>query len=56
MEKHPVKQIKVGKHLDEMLKTDMVLFEKIMDTPGFAYHFNQIVRLAQCGDNSSGID
>ena len=41
-----VKQIKANKCLDEMMKSDMELYEKILDTPGFAYHFNELLKLA----------
>lgn len=51
MEKHPVKQVKVAQHLDKMLEIDKELYEKILDTPGFAYHFNQICLLAETGEN-----
>jgi len=44
--KHPVKEIKVNKLLGEMLEADKELYEKIMDTPGFAFSFNELVMLA----------
>lgn len=33
-------------HLGEMLKINSALYEKILDTPGFAFHFNQLALLA----------
>lgn len=50
MEKHPVKQIKVNNHLKQMMKLNPDLFEKILDSNGFGYHFNEICLLAECGD------
>lgn len=35
------------KCLDEMLKSDQALYEKILDTPVFAYWFNQLANLAR---------
>ena len=51
MEIHPVKQIKLQKLLDEMLKIDKELYERILDTTGFSYCFNEICKLAETGDN-----
>jgi len=28
------------------MNSDMVLYEKILDTPGFAFHFNELVKIA----------
>lgn len=33
-------------HLAAMLKADGRLYEQCLDTPVFAYHFNQLARLA----------
>jgi hypothetical protein len=33
--------------LDGMMDANMELYEKILDTPIFAYHFGQLVKLAQ---------
>ena len=44
-EKDPVKEIKVIKLLDQMLKDDRELYEKILDSK-LSYSFNKIVRLA----------
>ncbi len=41
-----VKKIRANEYLNGMMKSDMKLYEKILDTPGFAYHFNQLVKLA----------
>ena len=32
--------------IDGMMNSDMVLYEKILDTPGFAFHFNELVKIA----------
>ena len=32
--------------IDSMMNSDMVLYEKILDTPGFAFHFNELVKIA----------
>jgi hypothetical protein len=32
--------------LDGMMDADMALYERILDTPGFAFHFNNLCRLA----------
>jgi hypothetical protein len=42
-----VKEIKVAKLLDEMLKIDKELYEKILDTTGFAYCMNELIKLAK---------
>jgi len=34
-----------------MLKTDRELYEKILDTPNFAYYFNQLTIKARAYDN-----
>lgn len=57
-DKHPVKQIKVHKHLKAMHEINADLFDKILDTDGFAFHFNEICKLAEYGDvhiNSTNI-
>lgn len=36
--------------LSGMLKSDKLLYEKILDTPGFAYYFNQLALIAQCSE------
>lgn len=35
-----------------MLKTDRTLYEKIIDTPVFAFHFNQLCLRAREGDKA----
>jgi hypothetical protein len=42
-----VKEIRVAEILNKMMDSDMELYEKILDTPGFGYHFNELVKLAQ---------
>ncbi len=42
-----VKEIKVWKLLDQMIDCDKQLYEQILDTPGFAFYFNELVKLAQ---------
>lgn len=37
---------KAEEHLRGMLATDIGLYERILDTPVFAYHFNELVKLA----------
>ena len=32
--------------IDGMMNSDIVLYEKILDTPGFAFHFNELVKIA----------
>jgi hypothetical protein len=34
-------------HLEGMMGADGVLYEKILDTPSFSYHFNQLCLLAK---------
>lgn len=41
------KQNGVIELLDRMLESDKELYEKILDTPGFSYYFNELVKLAQ---------
>ena len=43
-----VRNVKVYKLLGEMIRTDNELFGQILDTPGFAKSFNDLVRMA-CG-------
>lgn len=38
---------KAEEHLLGMLQADLVLYEKCTDTPGFAFHFNQLAVLAR---------
>ena len=33
-------------HLNSMLSADKKLYEQILDTLGFAYHFNELVKMA----------
>lgn len=47
---HPVKEIKLWWHLKAMLEIDKELYERILDTNGFAFHFNEICKLAETGD------
>lgn len=42
-----VKEIRVNEILGHMMDSDMELYEKILDTDGFAYYFNELVKLAQ---------
>jgi hypothetical protein len=44
---------KALEHLDGMMDANMELYEKILDTPGFAYHFNELVKLAQSAAQQS---
>jgi hypothetical protein len=41
-----LRKVKVMKHLTAMLRVDTALYEKMMDTPGFAYDFSQITKMA----------
>ena len=41
-----VRQIKANECLSGMMKSDMKLYEKILNTEGFAYHFNELAKLA----------
>lgn len=41
-----VRQVRVNHCLSDMMKCDMELYEKIMDTPGFSYQFSQLTKLA----------
>jgi hypothetical protein len=45
----PEARIKMMQHLDEMMRIDRELYERILDTPNFAYHFNEICNLARTG-------
>lgn len=45
--KNPVKQIKVAKLLDKMIESDPELYERILDTNGFAFYFNELCLLAE---------
>lgn len=44
---HSVSKSTAHEHLKQMLKADQELYERILDTPVFAYHFNQLVLLAE---------
>ena len=37
-----------------MMNANMELYEKILDTPVFAFHFNELVKLAQSAAQQSG--
>lgn len=37
-------------HLDGMMRSNMKLYEQILDTNGFAYHFNELTILAGMSD------
>lgn len=37
---------KAARHLNAMLAADEKLYERILDTPTFAYHFNELAKLA----------
>ncbi len=39
-----------------MLEINPELYEKILDTPGFSFHFNQICLLAKAADEDPGSD
>lgn len=41
------KQDLLAYYLDKMLQTDRELYEKILDTQGFSYYFNNICNLAR---------
>lgn len=47
MEKNIVRSIRVNELLNDMMKADMKLYEQILDTPGFAYAFNELCKKAQ---------
>jgi hypothetical protein len=42
-------------HMQGMIDADPELYERCLDTPGFAFHFNQIGRMA-CGMSSQGME
>ncbi len=42
-----VKQLKAQKLLGDMMTADSNLYEKILDTPGFAFAFNELCKLAE---------
>ena len=44
---------KALEHIDGMMNANMELYEKILDTPGFAFHFNELVKLAQSAARQS---
>ena len=50
-----VKEIKVSKLLGDMMKADMELYEKILDTPGFALAFNELTKLAMDRTDNTAI-
>ena len=39
-------------HLKAMLESDPELYERILDTPGFAFHFNELTKLAINGEEN----
>lgn len=41
-----IKEIKATKCLSKMIESDKKLYEKILDTKGFAFWFNELVKLA----------
>lgn len=41
-------------HLSAMLAADEKLYERILDTPNFAYHFNELVKLAKRAEVNNG--
>lgn len=41
------KENKLKDLLDKMMSADMELYEKILDTPGFAFYFNELCNLAK---------
>lgn len=41
-----IRQDCVKRYLDYMMKADMPLYEKILDTPVFAANFNKLIELA----------
>lgn len=45
------KAIQATRHLNAMVMTDKKLYEQILSTTGFAYHFNELCLLAQKGDD-----
>lgn len=47
MEKNIVRSIRVNELLNDMMKADKKLYEQILDTPGFAYAFNELCKKAQ---------
>jgi len=46
MKDNLVRQVRVGVMLDNMMQSDMELYEKILNTTGFAFEFNNLVTLA----------
>jgi len=46
----PVAQQNTQASLRGMLSSDQALYERILDTPGFAFHFNQLALRAREGD------
>ncbi len=41
-----VKEIKVFRQLGKMIESDTTLYEQILETEGFAFYFNELVKLA----------
>ncbi|PYS88995.1 MAG: hypothetical protein DMF64_19005 [Acidobacteria bacterium] len=37
----------INQHLAAMMRADLELYERVLDTAGFAYHFNQLLLLAR---------
>ncbi len=44
-----VREARVNSFLTKMLETDKELYERILDTDGFAYYFNNLVLMAMHG-------
>lgn len=38
-------------HFNRMMSIDKELFDSILDTTGFAYHFNEVCKMALMPDN-----
>ena len=47
---------KALEHLDKMISANIELYEKILDTHGFAFHFNELVKLAQSAAQPTAAD
>ena len=43
---NPEKEAEVRQILKNMMESDLKLYEKILDTVGFAYQFNELIKLA----------
>jgi len=42
-----VKEMRVDRILNNMMESDMKLYEQILDTNGFSFYFNELTKLAQ---------